>query len=68
MTTHFNFTVSDEEADTIFGCIRDEITKIKDELAYEISSNENHWHYTRWYHDRVKFLEDIIQKMKNHRL
>ena len=64
---HFDFIVSDEEADTIFDCIREKITRLKDELAFEIASNKNHWHHTKWFNNHIAFLENIIEKMKNKR-
>lgn len=63
MAVHFDFVASDEEADTIFDCIRNEINQSKFSLTFH---NETQG-YKDWHEERIKFLEELIAKMHNTR-
>lgn len=63
MAVHFDFTVSDEEAETIMKCIRAEINQSQFSAAFP---NETVG-YREWHTNRVLYLEELITKMKNRR-
>jgi hypothetical protein len=64
MAIHFDFVVSDEEAQTIIDCIRDEINQSKISAAFPVETTG----YKAWHEGRVRYLEALIAKMHNHRV
>lgn len=64
MAVHFDFIVSDEEAETIMECIREEINQHR-ELLLEVDLSGSH---REWYEGRIKYLESLIAKMTNQRI
>lgn len=63
MAVHFDFTVSDEEAETIMECIRTEINQSRFSAAFPGETIG----YREWHEGRVRFLESLITKMHNRR-
>lgn len=60
---HFDFTVTDQEAETLFDCVRDEIAKSKYGYGRLFDDTQRVWHETR-----VIYLESLISKMKNSKI
>jgi hypothetical protein len=63
VAVHFDFIVSDEEAQTIMDCIRDEINQSKFSAAFPSETAG----YKTWHEERVRYLEGLIAKMHNRR-
>jgi hypothetical protein len=62
---HFDFTVSDEDAENIFGCINLEITHCHVEIMENmVKKNEDG---IRWYKKRIEYLKELKLKMLNDR-
>ena len=62
--THFNFIISDIDAENLFGALSTEISIIQDSITDEISK-KNRQTYINAYKDRLKYIEKLIKKMKN---
>jgi hypothetical protein len=69
---HFDFTVTEEEADTIFDAINDQIDYCLEEKADWVGSTSCGDRYKKgiesaiqWYEERIKYLKDLKSKMKN---
>lgn len=72
MAIHFDFIVSEEEANTIFECITDVIENEKEEeinlemaTSYNESVRKRLKDQVEWSEKRIKYLEDLKSKMKN---
>ena len=70
---HFNFIVTEEEANTIFECITDIIEKEIEEqigLSMAISRDESVCKHIKaqvdWFEKRIKYLKNLKEKMKNY--
>lgn len=66
MSVHFDFVVSDEEAETIIDCLRDEINDCRGGLVMACTHDDEP--YQEWYANRIFFLEALIAKMTNRRV
>ena len=59
---HFNFVVSDADAENIFDALRQEILdmqiRYRDKERYTIDERE-------WFSDRCEYLRSLMLKMKN---
>ena len=72
---HFDFVVTDEEANTIFECLSDMIDKTEQERI-EMSLSTSTDQQTRnhiaaqvaWYERHVRYLRNLTKKMKNCKL
>ena len=69
---HFDFIVSDEEENTIFECISEEIINTKEELInlkLARSTNMNTIAHIKnqikWFEKRIEYLQNLKEKMKN---
>ena len=62
MTIHFDFVVSDAEAETIMDCIRSEINQSKFSASFPDETDG----YREWHTNRVRYLEELIAKMNNY--
>lgn len=58
---HFDFIVSDEEAQTIFECITDSIQGIQEDLSRHDPSHPN----ALWFKEHIAYLKGLAAKMKN---
>lgn len=56
----FNFEVSEEEADAIFGCISEEICHLRDESYLSTEKVD-----AEWYEKRIEYLQNLKSKMRN---
>jgi hypothetical protein len=56
----FDFIVSEEEANTIFGCISEEIERMFSALIESDNVSNK-----KWYHGRIEYLNKLKAKMKN---
>lgn len=63
---HFNFVVSEDDADTIFSCIQNSVLNAKERscglhsLSFPWSKQEK-----LWFKKHAKYLEKLMSKMKN---
>lgn len=66
---HFNFVVSDAEAEEIMSAIHDQILKCHDDIikSWGTGSREDP-HKRAWFDQRIKFLQDLKKKMINTRV
>jgi len=69
---HFDFYVSDEEANTIFECITDEIYRMEEEKLDWIGARSNSVDTCekikatiQWFENRISYLQELKSKMKN---
>jgi len=61
---HFDFVVTDEEAETIFDCMNLEIEKCDDEV--DVMSKEEAAPNIQWFSDRKGFIDKLKEKMSNY--
>lgn len=54
-TVNFNFSLSQEQAETLIDCIRNEALELKDHINDSVPGSLN-----KWRSDRVVYLEEII--------
>ena len=69
---HFDFVVSDEEANTIFECITEEIENTQTELFSVMEATSTDMRIVQHIKEeiellkkRVKYLQELKEKMKN---
>jgi GTP-binding protein EngB required for normal cell division len=71
---HFDFVVSDEEAQTIFDCIDEEIENMDTEIYniivlgnmdMDTAITQNKKDKIKWFGKRIKYLRELKEKMKN---
>jgi hypothetical protein len=56
---HFDFIVSDEDAQTIFDAINEHIEEARYEMTFGLMNNRE------WYRGRITYLEELKAKMTN---
>ena len=61
---HFDFIVTDEEAETIFSALSDEIDDCRISLLMRERQLAQLGHI-KWYEDRIAYLEGLKAKMTN---
>jgi len=59
---HFNFVVTDDEAEAIFDSIEDSINNSRYELPFGIPANRE------WHRGRIAYLEELKAKMTNEKI
>jgi len=64
---HFNFIVTDEEAETIFRALSDEINDCKVSLLMGERQLAQPGH-VKWYEGRIIYLEELKAKMTNSKI
>lgn len=67
---HFDFVVSDEDAENIFGCISSEINRCNDDLlklvmAREFFNRDEDHKYADSIKDHIAYLKELKLKMNN---
>lgn len=69
---HFDFTVTDEEAENIFDAISEEILRMKSYLvAQQFENLTSGFHIdakSDWFRSRINYLERLKSKMKNEKV
>jgi hypothetical protein len=77
---HFDFKVDEIDAENIFDCITDSITKYQDEiykrnmnllddLDFKIDSEIDKTKLEiEWFHKRIEYLKKLASNMKNYRV
>ena len=62
---HFDFTVSDEEGQTIFDCINESISRSRILfLEAKVSGNVDE---EKWHRKHIEYLEELRTKLTNER-
>ena len=64
---HFNFTVSDEDAENILGCIHNEITQCNQNIMKCMVNNDSP-EVIIAFRSHIEYLEELILKMTNTRV
>ena len=60
---HFDFIVTNDEAETIFSAITDEMRRGEDEILLGVGMNTVQT--LDWWESRIKYLKELKAKMKN---
>lgn len=75
---HFDFWLNDIDAETLYGCIRREISECHEDLValhakrlpiiYPGATEEDLQAYIDWYNGRINYLKELIKKLKHVRI
>jgi hypothetical protein len=64
---HFDFTLDDIDAENLFGALQHEIQNIHMNIGDEMAA-ENRPEYISWYRERIKYIEELMQKLTHTRI
>jgi hypothetical protein len=60
---HFDFTVSEADAENIFGCIRDSISESQTAITELTAKSDGPLFYA--HREHIKYMKELILKMNN---